>query len=30
MENLNVRVSLYVLVFTISLDHDQKKTHLFR
>lgn len=28
MENLNVRVSLYVLVFTISLDHDQKKTHL--
>ena len=28
MENLNVHVSLYVLVFTISLDHDQKKTHL--
>ena len=28
MKCLNVHASLYIRVFTISMDHDQKKTHL--
>ena len=28
MKYLNVHASLYVQVFTISMDHDQEKTHL--
>ena len=28
MKHLNVHASLYIRVFTISMDHEQKKTHL--
>ena len=28
MKYLNVHGSLYIRVFTISMDHDRKKTHL--